>query len=85
MTAVQYLALTLPGLARLLRLLRLVEEGVEPGQVRAVSLFLAPVETVLRLTVGQVNQIFLFKLNILQVKIIQSGKKSYLDKNVVMK
>ena len=61
-TAVQYLGLGLPpGLARFL------QERVEPGQVRPVGLLLAPVETLSRVAVGQVNQIFLFKLNIVEV------------------
>ena len=58
---VQYLSL------RLHRLAGLVEERVEPGQVRPVGLLLAPVQTVRRLTASQVSQIFLFELNIVEL------------------
>ena len=54
---VQYLGL------RLHHLLRLVEERVEPGQVRLVGLLLTGVDTVRSFTLTQVSQIFLFKLN----------------------
>ena len=65
--AVQYLGLGLPCLATLL------QERVEPGQVRPVGLLLAPVQTVRGFTVCQVIQVFLFKLNIRKVLISQSG------------
>ena len=82
--AVQYLGLGLPCPC----LASLVEERVEGGQVRPVGLLLAPVQTVRGFTVCQVTQVFLFKLNIKEVLISQSGYKlptAYLDKNVVMK
>ena len=56
-STVQYLSL------RLHRLAGLVEERVEPGQVRLVGLLLTGVDTVRSFTLSKVSQIFLFKLN----------------------
>ena len=66
--AVQYLGLGLPCLATLL------QERVEPGQVRPVGLLLAPVETGVGFTVCQVRQIFLFKLKGRKVLISQASQ-----------